>query len=175
MQPPGMPGRRLSGQDYFRSLAALLTASFVLVGGLSILDLLQGNVVQHPPGTGEAGGGGGVAHERGEIILTCSVTGIEIAGTETHVNGFCDTMPKLWIVRFRVVGCLRGSFLSLELNVLTHSPSRDLGVRSMGQQITLSLRKASGYPPLPWPPSSPRPIINFVGIENLYEVSQADR
>jgi hypothetical protein len=174
MQPSGTSGQRFIGPTYLRFLVALVSASFVVLGGPSIIALLHGKAIRNPARNGQATEGRAIAYEQGKIAVTGTITDIEIAGPDVPINGFCFTMPNLWIVRLKVELCLDGAFFSPALNVLTHSPSRDLGAHSVGQRLTFSLSKASAYPSLLWPPHDPRPVFNFVGLDDLYRVWPAN-
>jgi hypothetical protein len=160
----------LSRNAHVRVFAVLLSTCLVIVGAAAIFALSGGNNYQAHAQTAPETPGTALDTRKDEITLIVEVTGTELAGPGVAVNGFCSTTPNLWIVRSKVVQCLAGEFLSPDLNVLTHSPSRDLGVRRPGERVTLRLAKATGYPSLPWPPHRPRPEINLVDLRDLYRV-----
>jgi hypothetical protein len=160
----------LSRNVRVRVFAVLLSTCLVTVGVPAIFALLGGNSHQAHAQIAPETPGKALDTRKGEITLIGEVTGTELAGPGVAVNGFCSMAPDLWIVRLKVVQCLTGEFPAPELNVLTHSPSRDFGVRQPGERITLRLAKATGYPSLTWPPHRPCPEINFVDLKDLYSV-----
>jgi hypothetical protein len=163
----------LSRNAHVRVFAVLLSTCLVIVGAAAIFAHSAANNHQVHAQFAPETPGKALDTRRGEITLIGEVTGTELAGPGVAVNAFCSMTPNLWIVRLKVVQCLTGEFPAPELNVLTHSPSRDLGVRRPGERITLRLAKATGYPSLTWPPHRPRPEINLVDLRDLYRVRPA--
>ena len=58
--------------------------------------------------------------------------------------GYGVDVVKCWVVKFTPITPVRGNFAESSLNVLVHSPSQDLGVRRIGQTVTLRLNRSHG-------------------------------
>jgi hypothetical protein len=145
----------------------------MILAGPSVLELLGSKIASYIPGFDKAAEEWAIAHDQGEILLRCRVTGFDVVedGSEVPIQAFCTLMPRLWIVRLKVERCIIGEYPFPDLNVLTHSPSTDLDAREIGQKIALSMKRASAYPSFPWPPDKPQPALKFVDLNNLYKVN----
>jgi hypothetical protein len=53
-------------------------------------------------------------------------------------------VAKCWLVKLTSITIVKGNFPESSINILVHSPSQDLGVRRIGQTVTLELDRSIG-------------------------------
>ena len=103
MQPSRIIDQRPVGHADHRFLVALVSAGSVVFGGLIMIAVLQGRALRNVAANGQ-----GTASERGNTTVTGTITDITIAGPDLPINGFCSTVPDLWIVRLKVDRSVEG-------------------------------------------------------------------
>jgi len=105
------------------------------------------------------------------IVIDGEIESVEPASGETPIHAApSSVVAPFWIVRVKVLERQKSEYPFEECNILVHSPTADLGIKSAGQKLRLVLRAVKSPPKLLAGTSAELPPVRFADPAGSFEL-----